>query len=355
MSENIKNTNYDDIQSKTIDALRFPLILGIVIVHSYIITTDIGLEENSHYPAYYYITELFSQVIGRICIPLYLFISGYLFFYKASFSVELYKCKLKSRVKTLLIPYLLWNIIAFICLIVYLLIKHKEIIINIQTLITVFWAGERGTPIDGPLWFIRDLIVLAIISPLIYYYIRYTKFYGLLLLLTVWLATDLFDFSGYSNSSLLFYSLGAFFSLNNRNFTIDFKKFYLLSAILYSISAIVTLITKDYAFNTIMLKVSIIIGITLVVNIASGLVQRGILRPNRSYIGASFFIYAVHTIYFLPIATKVLNRILEPANNISLLIMYLLTPITVVTILFFCYYVMQKCLPGTTKILIGGR
>lgn len=48
-----------------------------------------------------------------MAVPLF-FISGYLFFFRTAFSVDVYKKKLKSRIKTLLIPYLFWNFVVLV-------------------------------------------------------------------------------------------------------------------------------------------------------------------------------------------------------------------------------------------------
>ena len=102
----------DELQSKTIAFLRFPLIVGVVLIHCYYKELPIGgvkVPVMDEYPIYKLIADLFSQVLARTAVPLFFLISGYLFFYKSSFSWPMYGSKLRKRAQTLLLPYLFWN------------------------------------------------------------------------------------------------------------------------------------------------------------------------------------------------------------------------------------------------------
>ena len=70
------------IQNKLLhifDWLRFPLMVGVIFIHSY---GFISVTEEMKDSFWGMIIEIFSQGIGRLSVPLFFFISGYLFFYK---------------------------------------------------------------------------------------------------------------------------------------------------------------------------------------------------------------------------------------------------------------------------------
>ena len=69
-------------------------------------------------------------------------------------------------------------------------------------------------PLPGQLWFLRDLLILIILSPLIYHLI--TNF-GFLIyfLMTAWLID--FNFYFFKNEAILFFSLGSFLALKGIN------------------------------------------------------------------------------------------------------------------------------------------
>ena len=73
----------EELQSKTIDFLRFPLIVGVVLIHAHITGMTIKgndvLRGNS-FPVCDTISYFFSEVVARMAVPLFFFISGFLFF-----------------------------------------------------------------------------------------------------------------------------------------------------------------------------------------------------------------------------------------------------------------------------------
>lgn len=89
------------LDSSVISVLRFPLIVGVVCIHS-------GMGAFLQY--------LLGGICGKLSVPIFLLISGYLFFREGSYELtkELWISKLKKRIFSLLVPYLLWNFIGYI-------------------------------------------------------------------------------------------------------------------------------------------------------------------------------------------------------------------------------------------------
>ena len=66
--------NADELQSRVIAFLRFPLIVGVVFIHNYRPSIIVGNEvmgSETHMPTYSFIGQLFSQYIGWISVPLF--------------------------------------------------------------------------------------------------------------------------------------------------------------------------------------------------------------------------------------------------------------------------------------------
>ena len=107
----------DQLLSKTISYLRFPLTVGVVFIHFDLSKgLDIGgMTQGLNNPDwYFFIINLISGTLATIGVPLFFIISGFLFFYHKDFNRDVYKQKLVSRAKTLLVPYILWNFIAIL-------------------------------------------------------------------------------------------------------------------------------------------------------------------------------------------------------------------------------------------------
>lgn len=168
------------IDSRIISFLRFPMIVGIVLIHS-----GLDIEENSAYPIYdYFVTRGIIGTFTRVCVPLFFLISGYLFFCNQNtFDKKVYISKIKKRTRSLLEPYLFYNALA-ICLfaIMGLLKPNLQSGVvppisewNIALVASLFWDYGGNLPMVPQFWFIRNLIVIVVLSPLLYGLIKKTK------------------------------------------------------------------------------------------------------------------------------------------------------------------------------------
>ena len=105
------------LTSSTISALRFPLTVGVVFIHFNVLSDNLamrGTGNAEHFPTWLVcMFNLFSEVLPRIAVPLFFIISGYLFF-RSGFMIRTYTDKLRRRVRTLLVPYILWNLLYLI-------------------------------------------------------------------------------------------------------------------------------------------------------------------------------------------------------------------------------------------------
>ena len=95
----------NNLQSQTINWLRFPLIVLVVFIHNQGKGTSLsdviipwGAMQGTDY---YNLLRLFiTSVFARIAVPTFFIISGYLFFIKIdSFNYRIYKSKIRQRIK----------------------------------------------------------------------------------------------------------------------------------------------------------------------------------------------------------------------------------------------------------------
>lgn len=134
------------------------------------------LYQTSLYPLAYW--------FGDTGVPAYFFISSLLLFY----SSKTYFQQIKSRTKTLLIPYLIWNGLYLIA--AYMIpfwILGVDVKVNTYTqsdftltdYLRCFWDRcdfDKGNfrPILTPMWYVRNLMIMYLLSPVIYYIVRTT-------------------------------------------------------------------------------------------------------------------------------------------------------------------------------------
>lgn len=336
--------------SKTITALKTPLIFTVVLSHVNNIYNDI-----------IFFREVIT-IITKAVIPTFFIISGY-FLLKGSncLTLQLYKTKLKSRFKTLFIPYIFWNIFPILlpivlCLITSLLelnidkisLYLKEVLINNSfNPYKLFWDKIRDAngfyPANFPMWYIRDLMMAILISPFLFILIKYLKLYSLLILFILVCLNLPFS------NAIFFTSLGMFLSINKVNFIeLAHKKrriilliFIILFGWLYS----------DMSIHIIE-RVYLLIGPFALFSIIS-------ITPTKLFSffyrlsKYSFFMYAIHATYIYRIDKIIFN--ITPNNIISHLMAYILVAVTAYGIGIMIYILLNTISPKTLSILCGNR
>ena len=95
--------------------LRFPLALAVVFIHA------MGAAPRWQHASELSLLDackwLFSQTLAGVAVPTFFFLSGYLFFLgmsEARVTWAFFLAKWKRRLPTLLLPYLTWNVLAFL-------------------------------------------------------------------------------------------------------------------------------------------------------------------------------------------------------------------------------------------------
>ena len=166
----LSNTPSIVAQGNRIDVIRVLLTVGIVCRHA---------TSNNLQPVVW---------ACSVCLPAFFILSGYLFFGNAPQKPQWkwFLGKIRSRIFTLLIPYLIAVAIAWFCY--YFAIKAVPSMVDgflgdrWKDPVFVFWTG----PVNLSLWFIRELMILVVLSPLVYLIIRYTGWWGVLALGAWW-------------------------------------------------------------------------------------------------------------------------------------------------------------------------
>ena len=366
----------EELQSKTIGFLRFPLIVGVVLIHSYfneVVINGVDLMADGHFPIYTQVSYLFSEILSRIAVPLFFFISGFLFFYKVSaFTKSVYFQKLKKRVRTILVPYVLWNLL--VALLFFLtqscfpeLTSGRNKLIcdyGISDWLWTFWntnminpsiTRDGGAyPICYQFWFIRDLMVVMIFSPLVYFLVKRLRHYAVLCLGMLWLFGWWFDVVGFSSDASFFFSAGAYFSIHRKNFVEAMKPFWGVSAILYVLTTVMELCLKEVSWYSYLHQIGILIGIVAIVTLSAHLLRKGTWHTNAFLSDSSFFIYAYHAMP-LAFSVKLLFKMIQPHTDGMLLALYVVCPLVTILIGLLLYYLLRKFLPQLTSVLTGGR
>lgn len=265
----------NEVISKTFALLRFPLMVGVVMIHCDI-SDQLNPESQTQWAKD--VMYFFSNVIGRFSVPMFFLISGYLFFRSGVLDKRVYISKLRSRLHTLLLPYLLWNLIAFL----YFVIKHypplcyvfqgiTEIEVSFANFLKSFWEfsfeglGEsKSMPIDFPLWYVRDLMIIVLLAPLLYKLIK-AGIFAVIVLGIAWLVFDI-EILGLEISGFFFFTLGGYLAINKVDMFKGFasKQIVILVLLLTTIVVAIDMITRGTFYHYFIHNISVLMGVATV-------------------------------------------------------------------------------------------
>ena len=322
------------LDSSVISVLRFPLIVGVVCIHC-------GYGGGV-------LQYLLGGICGKLSVPIFLLISGYLFFREGSYVLtkELWTTKLKKRISSLLVPYLLWNFIGYI-------IYALQAGFSFDDFFHSFWVidipGRGGSsPIDGPLWYVRNLMIMVVISPIIAYMIKYTKCYLILIMTILWII-QIPPFNKGIGIAFYFFSLGGYlrvFDYHVENLQ-RYAKYLILAYPIYVIYAFL----MQSNSNCWDFQLGILLGIGAIFSLTIHLIKNGSgnCKFTKILSETSFFIYCLHDL-LLQFLKPFFSEILGTGNSayISLIV------VDIALCLGF-FYVLKRISPKVTSLLIGGR
>lgn len=347
-----------------IKVLRFPLAVLVVYIHyAPFQRVDLWALTAVDRPITTTLYTLFSFLVGSVAVPIFVAISGYLYFIKIgnNFSRAQYIKQSRKRVYTLAIPYLGWIAITWIAGIIYNLIKYDTTFTQLlsetwQNLYYILWAG----PLYFPFYFIRDLIVLSLLAPLWHWLIKHTSWVWLVASLLLYFS-PIELFTGLSTRLLFYYSLGAFFGIKGYRELIISRPIGVISILITLIATSVYIIQPvASAWHTPSLK---LFEIALIVVILYALQRSDTTKPLFAWCQKmgiySFFIYSTHQIYIVNFARGFQERILSyfraPLDDLLNVVIYITFPIAIVAILVAVYKIWAKVAPRSLSLLLGGR
>ena len=364
-------TDIEQRQSKVFRIIRFPLIVLVVFIHGCPNAATLSSIINPVGAKLYCLaSELIRADLGSFAVPCFFVMSGYYFFYmKKDIDMHFYKVQLTKRIKTLLIPYLIWNLIFILIPIVryYIFVHYGKgydenyYLVQHHSFFSLIWSvynDQYLTPIDIPLWYVRDLMCMVILSPVFYYFIKYTKVYGLVALTILYLSGLNTNIPGFDVVSFLSFGAGAFCALRNINIVellSKYKSFAYASSILLLV-VIACLRYMDSQFIGYFIRLFSIVGIVAMVNLMNSLIEKEKLTAKlTSLSSAVFFIYAVHYNYIVGFVRKLYSLTFLSKSWSVLFISYVLISLTCVLVCYGLYLLVKRFAPKVLSVLAGGR
>lgn len=341
--------------SDVIDFIKVYALMTVILIHSNFID-DVPEAELSSAQLFSDALDFLQRNIFSLAVPIFYFLSGYLFFRDGIPSTSGYLLKWRRRIRSLLIPYLLWNLLGLLLLLLKktsLLEQHfpqySTFSPDIATLLEGFWIlpveGAVG-PYDFVLWFIRNLIIITILAPVAGYLFRYLRVFGIVVIAAIawW-----WNFNYYSIASgLMFFSIGAMFpalNINLRKVTGKLLPLLLIWAGCVAAGYFVVRIETEAAAT--------VAGLFFITALCRKLVEK-----NFSVLAllseSLFFIYAFHGLYATTMRS-VMIHLVNPDGNLRATVCYLLIFAVDILVGLSVYILLHRFFPRALTLLSGGR
>ena len=346
-------------QSRCFDLVKGLAILLVIFIH-----VDIRTKAHTiQYSAFDIYMQALTRVVVFNAVPMFFFISGYLFFLKFNG----FKKKWASRFRTLVVPYIVWCLWGFFLPFFFQRVLGLEHLFDGGKLkhiaefepmdyIYMFWNIREGAPILSTLWFLRDLIVMIAITPIFYFLARIIDWLLPLGLLAIYLFVKI-PVDGISGTALFFFGTGSWMAIKHAG---GVKFLFQTSPMKIIIPVwIVVFICVMQAYLINVDYYGIILGIFHIVN--SLLMFRLIGKLSVKYelkwlfamAGASFFIYLFHEPW-LGYLIGILFKALHPSGLILWILPWILVT-AAVCYSYFVYLILNKYAPRLLSFITGSR
>lgn len=328
--------------SRRISIVRFVMIIGVVLLH----TPPANAFFEGGEGWFVLFQAFFQSAMFRTTVPVLTFISAYLLF---SSNLDCDPVKLyKKKFKTLVVPFIVFN--GLVLLTVYLLQYRAGAAVLYTTYLpdasAARWVdaafGYLHAPINYPLNFLRDLIVLILLTPLFSLLVRNSPLLGLLLVALYFMGDHDTALVLRNRMPVMFY-LGALAAVYNWNINILDKYAGACFCLFLGLCALIVIF--KIRNNTYLGFLA-----PFLIWPASKLIDN--TRVGTFFASASkytFFIYIAHA-PFIALSAKLYPGV---QSFIPLPVYWLLTPVVVSALLIAIYKLAMKAAPSVFSTMVG--
>lgn len=373
------------LDSKTISFLKVALLFGVIFVHMNPHTEALGdakFKLLSLQGITNFISIYISYVWAFAAVPTYFLLSGYLFWKEGSpWNWQLFGNKIKSRIFTLLIPFLLWNLFS-ISTFVFEMIITKQPWEDISAYLSnigvrgfwnyCVWGAHKinwlgcSIPNSGPFaihfWFVRDLMVSVALSPLIYWGLEKMRIWGLSVLFFCYCSKIWPQIHGLGIDAIFFFAIGMYVAMNNKSLTNTALKFrnpvYFGAVLLSIVCTYFNGVTSH--IGRFVFPLFAICAVWSYINIGARIIKKYNFQISTTWVLGAFFVYALHACPMPTIGSplaKINTTLILLLRNCpgGGLIYYISSPFITASICLIIFFVLRLISPCICNLLTGKK
>lgn len=356
--------------SKKISYLSLISMIAVVFAHAYNYTDTFlqphtMITEGLHPIAC--VQYGISNALTRFSVPMFFMISGFLFFFGKEFGTSAYIKQLKKRCRSVLGVFVIFSVISFvICHLIYKFTGAGIIGMIDERIIRNPLYALLQNPFAFQLWFLPQLFIMCIVSPVIYFLIKRFNFVLPVILACLWFLDKTLvvgDYTLFNCDGYMFFTLGAYIAIKKPDFKTlhqktENKKVWIVSFILWiAVAAAYTLFSgtaeEASCVQLILFKLSILLGIVSVWTSYDRLSTRLLEHPvMKTLTENNFMVYLLHEpllhIIFMSTITYFKSDIVHA-------LLYFVLPVIIILLCAYTGKILKNKCPKLNSILTGGR
>lgn len=349
------------LSSKSIDFCRTVLCMQVVFYH--MATTAPVPQETLLKGTIYGNIILFITMLNNIAVPMFFTISGYLLAMKLAPSWKNYTQTMRKKIIRLGQPLFIWTSVFLLLYYIAqqlpatapLFSGENELIsqYNLVDYIDAYTGFRSGFTFVGQYWFLRNLLLLCLFSPLIIRFYRRTRLAGFLVILAGCMALRFVNL--YIADSIFFFSAGIYMAVDEktvasianriRPVAILFALFTALCFIGFTVPSMAWLYNSMFYFYV--LTGFIVIAYTVRRMLSKNLGNKVLLLASGSY-----FVFLIHQ-QILMFLKRIVYKTLPIDSAFEVFIAYLVTPAMIIVMAYVVYFLLKKYTPRLLNILTG--
>ena len=365
-----------DLSTK-LTVVSFVSACFVVILHAYARTLAAGNGATA------WIVTFVGWTLPTFAVPIFFVISGYLLGIKSGNGSRdgWYAQALRKRVRTLLVPYLIWCTVYVLTVVPFTMFGNHmagrslvhnthlhEPLLSVWNFLGIYGADLTGFPANGVLWYVRNLLILVVLAPALFKAVA-NRLAGIAILLMAgaafflhdWMPRSCWQFfeTGFSLRGLFYFLLGLFLAAHPVKPTSLRPLRPLLPLAWIGASLFFTAVRLQQGEDSLTLQRILAKSINFLgvgaVWVLYDFIPAAKRLARRSFVHDAFFLYAAHLGIILTVMCARCEDILSSRLHVPAIGIFLLRIAVPILLSLTAAELLKRHCPRIYALLTGGR